>query len=311
VCDVCRSLTHIYTACSGECLERHLKAEHEEAAKLDLMARVVQHQTAMNLTAADKWDRYAGHRQRVMDLIPRVPDGLACVFGAGSCSDIDLVELSACFKEIHLVDLDGEALERSRARQTQSVRDRIVPHGDLDLSGFLNQIDDWGESFPSNHVLGPLAVDAARKIIQGLGTSFHVTVSSSVLSQLVLPYQRSLVGSLAEWVSLDAALTGVHLTTLAGATHSGGRCCIVFDVLSASEAPGMLDLKNADSMDLQALVMREVDPDRMRPNPWNLVRQLGAPGLGSLFSSPRLTSPWLWDIETDHQLVYGLAFDRS
>jgi hypothetical protein len=185
-----------------------------------------------------------------------------------------------------------------------------VPHAGIDLSGFLTELESWGETFPSNEELGPRAVERARGIIGALGRTFDVTLSSCVLSQLIFPYQRSLVASSREWISLEAALTGVHLTTLAGATESGGQCRIVFDVLSASDAPGLLDLKDSDASDLQAFVMREVDPQRMRPDPWNLVRQLSAPGLGSLFSSPRLTSPWLWDIQTDHQLVYGLAFER-
>jgi hypothetical protein len=38
--------------------------------------------------------------------------------------------------------------------------------------------------------------------------------------------------------------------------------------------------------------------------------QLGAPGLSKLVASPRLSSPWLWDLGETRQLVYALEFDR-
>ena len=310
VCDVCRSPTFLYTACSRACLERHLAEAHADVAGSDVATRALNQQTMMNRQAPDTWDRYAAHRERVMELLPYETDGTLVVFGAGNCSDIDLERLTATFGAVHLVDLDPEALERARERQSENARDRIVTHGNIDLSGFLARIDDWGERLPPPAELGPLAVQASKGILQRLGERFDVSLSSCVLSQLVHPFRRSLVLSGAEWVQLEAAFTGLHLTTLAGATRSGGHGLVVFDVLSSAEAPELETVQNADSNDLQMFVMREIDRDRLRPDPWNLARQLAARGPMNLFASPRLTPPWLWDIRTGLQLVYALAFDR-
>ena len=54
-------------------------------------------------------------------------EGAHLDFGAGNCADIDLEQLGAAFQSIHLVDIDGDALERARARQPQPVRDIVGP----------------------------------------------------------------------------------------------------------------------------------------------------------------------------------------
>lgn len=232
------------------------------------------------------------------------------MFGAGSCSDIDLEELARSFRSVHLVDLDDEAIERARERQPEATRAAIVTHGNVDLSGFLSRIETWGERFPTPEELGPMAVEAAVGILQQLGGNFDATLSSCVLSQLVHPYQRCLALSGAEWISLEATLTGLHLTTLAGATRSKGSGLIVFDVASSDDIPKLSQARDSDPMDLQTLLMQEVDPSTLRPDPWNLIQQLGATNLANLFSAPRLTLPWLWDIGVSLQLVYGLLFER-
>ena len=262
----------------------------------------------MNRQPADTWDRFAPHRARVMDLVPR-PEGKGtlAVFGAGSCSDIDLEELARTFQSVHLVDMDAEALERARERQPEATRARIVTHGDIDLSGFLSHIETWGERFPTPQELAPTTVRGAIAILQRLGENFDVTLSTCVLSQFIHPYQRCLALSGAEWISLETTLVGLHLTTLAGATRSHGRGLIVFDVASSDDIPKLCEARDADPEDLQTLVMQQVDPSALRPDPWNLVRQVGA---ANLFANPRLTLPWLWDIGVSLQLVYGLAFER-
>jgi hypothetical protein len=306
VCDVCRSATHVYTACSRACLERHL-ASHPQSAGSSALDRIKRAQQEMNRHAPDTWDIYGAHRARVMSLIPRAASATLGVFGAGNCSDIELEQLAVQYRAVHLIDLDAEALERARERQSPAARARIVTHGGIDLSGFLDRFETW-EGLPNPEQLGPLAVTCAKQILKQLAQTFDVTVSTCVLSQLVQPYRQCVILSGTEWVSLDAALTGLHLTTLAGATRSGGHGLIIFDVLSSDRVPRLDEFREADPDTLQGFVMGELERDNLRPDPWNLTRQLGSTGL---FAAPRLTPPWLWDIKTARQLVYGLLFDRT
>ena len=129
VCDVCHSPRHAFVACSGKCLERHLRAVHGEAP-LDAEVRARASQSSMSLKSPGTWDAYAHHRRMVMSHVPR-RGGAICIFGAGNCADIDLEQLGAAFQSIHLVDIDGDALERARARQPAAgARHHRPPRGD-------------------------------------------------------------------------------------------------------------------------------------------------------------------------------------
>jgi hypothetical protein len=79
-------------------------------------AGIIDLHRGLNRDTADSWHRYSEHRARVTAL---APGGDSCaVLGAGNCNDLDLDALTGRYREIHLIDLDAEALERARARQT-------------------------------------------------------------------------------------------------------------------------------------------------------------------------------------------------
>ena len=66
-----------------------------------------------NLSTRDCWDGYAHHRSVVTELLVRASSSdksSLCVLGAGNCNDLDLQQLQHNFSEIHLVDLDDEAI---------------------------------------------------------------------------------------------------------------------------------------------------------------------------------------------------------
>ena len=265
----------------------------------------------MNRRAPDASDWYSSHRRHVMD---QLHDGTGdlCVLGAGNCADIDLEYLGKRFNQIHLVDLDGLAIERSRDRQPRALRERIFLHGELDLSGMLEHLDDWSEQFPSDAELGRAALASAHTIVQSFGRQFDVTLSACVLSQLVLPFQETWVMTEDEWGKLVACTTGVHLTTLFGATREGGRGFMAFDVASSDDLPGLLDYRERSREELQAFVEQQVAAENvaLNPSPAELLAEMTGSGAGSSLASASMTLPWLWDIKSAHQLVYGFAFHR-
>lgn len=233
-----------------------------------------------------------------------------CVFGAGNCNDLALERLASLFSEIHLVDLDGEALQRSRERQGAAVRAKMVLHPDVDCSGMLQHLDDWGERFPERRELAQSAVAAAQGIVRGVDRGFSVVVSACVLSQLAVPFQRAWVTSRVNWADLLSTISAVHLATLTGCTRPGGHGVIVFDTSSSKDTPALSELRGRDTEELEEFVeeARASAGLNLRPDPKDLVRQLLSPGLRSLVADPDLTSPWLWDLGQDTQLVYSLTF---
>jgi hypothetical protein len=297
-------------ACSGECLARHLHAQHPEQAGLAAEARARAFGASVNGRFPDNWQRYAPHRHRLMQLVEEAgTGGKLAVFGAGNASDLELSWLVERFDEVHLIDFDEQALARARARHALKFPKRLVLHGGVDLSGMLGQLDAWGEALPEPAVLGAAAVAAAGKLTQELG-GFDVTLSTCVLSQLGLPFRRAWVASRTAWGHLSSAILGVHLATLVGTTRRAG--ILVCDVHTTQRAPELDEFRERTAAELQAFVAERVERGALglNPDPRSLMAWFEAPGLRGLVASPRVVEPWLWDLGEVRQLVYGLTFRR-
>jgi hypothetical protein len=322
VCDLCAGAGAMVVACSLTCLDRHLANEHggDEGARASSEARARQYLGGVNRRLAGSWQRYQDHRGQVMALVltaetvpaAAVSAGDIAIFGAGNGSDLDVPRLADTFREIHLVDLDGEALERARQDLPAAVRERVILHEPVDLSGFMSHLDEWGESFPDDATLGRVAFDSSRAIVAGLGRGFDVVLSTGVLSQLIVPFHRAWITSKLNWQRMDAAITALHLATLVGSTRSGGRGVLAFDVLSSKDAPALSALASRGTTELGAAVDMEVAAGSitLQPHPTTLLKQLQFPGMASMVREPRLTAPWLWNLGDAVQLVYGLLFRR-
>ena len=190
--------------------------------------------------------------------------GKLAVFGAGNASDLELGWLVERFDEVHLIDLDGQALERARARHALKFPERLVLRGGIDLSGFLSELDAWGETFPEPAELGAAAVAAAGALVHELGT-FDVTLSTCVLSQLGLPFRRAWVTSRTGWAHLSSAIMGVHLATLAGATRRAG--ILVCDVPTTQRAPGLDQFRERLPAELERFRQRAAARRRLHVEP--------------------------------------------
>ncbi len=255
--------------------------------------------------------RYAPHRRHVMSLARELPGGGSlCVLGAGNCNDIELEELAREQREVHLVDLDGEALERSRDRQSLHVREKLRLHPAVDLSGLMRHLDDWGDRFPQRSELGKGAVLAAQGILRQLGQRFSAVMSTCVLSQLAAPFRHAWVTSRANWGDLLGALQAVHLATLAGSVAPGGRGLLVFDTSSSKDTPALSEQTQLSARELAAFADAEHARGTLafEPAPDALVRQLRSPGLAAFVSEPRIGLPWIWDLGDAQQLVYSVSF---
>src|SRR4051812_14797742 len=86
------------------------------------------------------WQDFASHRTRQTELALQAGGGRLAVLGAGNCNDLDLPALAERFREIHLVDLDREALERALGRQPPEVQQALVLHAPVDVTGALEKL---------------------------------------------------------------------------------------------------------------------------------------------------------------------------
>ncbi len=297
-CDVCYADGRVFLACSRACLDTH---QLTHGALTSALQRAKMLLAQMNARHPDSSAAFALHRERLMALVANafadaragahdanphdayatVPELRLLVLGVGNASDLDLPVLTEQFREVHFADLDGAALERAKVRQPETVQARLVLHPDLDLSGLLRHLDDWGDAFPEPQVLGATAIAAARALVAELGT-FDVTLSTCVMSQLGLPFRRSWVAPASTWANLSAALSAVHVATLAGCTARRG--ILAFDV--------------------------QAQDGVLTPEPQAVLAQLRSPGLATLVANARLTDPWHWNLGDVEQRVYAIEFGR-
>ncbi|HKO53902.1 MAG TPA: hypothetical protein VJV79_39615 [Polyangiaceae bacterium] len=309
LCDECEAVGGGFRACSLACLARHREGSHGDPR--DSLSRAHARISRDNCRFSSNHEAYASHRARLMTLVLELPQGAElCIFGAGDANELELERLAGSFREIHLVDLDGEALARARDRQASAVRQKIVLHERVDASGVLEHLDAWGDRFPERAELARVAVEAAQSIVHGLGLTFPALVSSCLLSQLALPFQQAWLTSRANWADLLSTISAIHLATLAGATRSGGRCLLAFDAASSRETPALTEQRGRALDELAEFVVetRAAGGLHLRPDPSVLLAQLSSPGMKSLVDEPRLEQPWLWQFGEDTELVYGLTF---
>src|SRR5689334_3664368 len=116
-----------------------------------LCADIADAQARMNRSTRGQWAMYAGHRQNLERIIlASHPGGRICVLGAGNCNDLDLNWLTKIFRQVHLVDLDGGALEAGVRRQKLERSAKLFLHAPIDLTGISEIVSRWHQTPPSD-----------------------------------------------------------------------------------------------------------------------------------------------------------------
>src|SRR5262249_5434523 len=117
------------------------------------IARAVADQIAANATARAHAAAFAGHRARLtQEILARAPangQGRLCLLGAGNANDVALEALAGAFREIHLVDVDSDAIEVARERVSEGGRVRVLTHAPVDVSGVLDRLEGWAATPPA------------------------------------------------------------------------------------------------------------------------------------------------------------------
>jgi hypothetical protein len=281
-CQLCKPSVQIFVACSEACLERHRQSAHAGQAVPD--ARMLM--AAANQKRAKAWHLYGEHRRRVTALLRSLQRerGL-CVLGAGNCDDLELAELARAFGTAHLVDLDAAALAGGIGRLPEAVRERVVPHGDLDLAFYADALD-WEREVPALATLLPRASRTADALVRAIGAgSFDVVLSSCVLTQLWVPLKRTLVLSSAEWQRIFVLMSLTHLLTMAKLVRPGGSAALVTEVTAGA----------AQEPNLGMLLM--------------LLRE--HPELSQLVGDLRLIEPWIWTLDGAKASAHAVVFRRT
>jgi hypothetical protein len=267
-----------------------------------------------NRRSAGNWDSFTSHRQRVTALAleaaaaTKVPARLA-VLGAGNCNDLDLGALAANFGEIHLVDLDGEALQGARARQRVGA---LTLHAPVDLSGALDRVRAWRHRPATPVELAQLPAASARNVLEAVPPGFDVVLSTCLLSQLMHSCYVALGPRHPQLHLLACALAVAHLRSAVSLLSPGGTAIIVTDTIS-SETFALDELWN-DQPPSTLLAKLDREDRLLTGTAPSFVRKilLEDAVIAPLVGTPRLVEPWLWRFSDELSfLAYALTVKRN
>jgi hypothetical protein len=147
------------------------------------------------------------------------------LLGAGNVNDVDLNEALGVFREIELVDIDGEAVERGVTRQGLRSDRRIVVRGGTDFrSGALER------------------------------RSFDVVASCCALSQLIDGAVRTIGPQHPDVVEHLLRRRDDHLADLEAGVRPGGSAVLVTDFVSSDTAPALLRRSDLSNEEVASLV---------------------------------------------------------
>jgi hypothetical protein len=260
-----------------------------------------------NQATAARWDSFAEHRVRLTALALEPPGQTLAVLGAGNCNDLDLPALAARFREIHLIDLDEEAVRGARDRQPESVQGKLVVHAPVDLSGAFDRLAAFKNKPATPAELAQLPAASVQKILRSVPGPFDVVLSACLLSQLMHSCYVALGLQHPQLHIIATALAVAHLRSLGALIAPGGTGLVVTDTIS-SETYALEELWG-DRPPLQLLEEIDRGGRTLTGTAPSFLRKILRDD--AQLAPPRLVEPWLWRFTEEMTfLVYALSLQR-
>ena len=243
----------------------------------------------VNRSTRKNWDFFSRHRNRVMDLLGAESrrQGKVAILGAGNCNDLDLRQLAAECGEIHLFDLDREAMEQALLRQGIPEGSNIRLRDDLDLSG-----------------LGGPDADTAKVPAK----DFELVVSTCVVSQLLETVSRlHPPGSRRDRTMLR--VRDAHVRLLTDLIAPGGTGVVVTDMAEAVADPGAAEPRESAS----SRESEQMGRFFLGLGPKGLEDALRAvPHVAESLRGVKQVEPWTWQLDAIRRyLVHAVRFTKS
>jgi hypothetical protein len=271
-----------------------------------------------NRATAPRWEGFAEHRARLTLLALEAAGpandagGTLAVLGAGNCNDLDLVALAARFREIHLIDLDEEAVRAAQARQPPEVARKLVLHAPVDLSGAFDRLAAFKARPATLAEQAHLPAASVAKILAAVPGPFDVVLSACMLSQLMHSCYVALGLKHPQLHLMAAALGLAHVRALVALTAPGGTGLLVTDTIS-SETYALEELWGdrpplalLEEIDRANRTLTGTAPSYLR----RLLRDDA--DIAARIRPASLVEPWLWRFTEEMTfLVYALSFRRS
>lgn len=261
-------------------------------------------QIRRNAARRESWSDYAHHRAETTARLvaaARANSDRLCVLGAGNCDDLDLSSLVGAYREVHLVDIDADALERGAARLSAAQRGAVHLHGGIDLTGCWQLL--------GNRQRGELLTDAeVDQVVTCFESSpplsgpFDVVASACVISQLIEGAVLALGPAHPRLLDVVLPLRASHLRHMTQLLPPGGRGVLITDFVSSATLPALGQPAEPNWREL-------LDEITARGNffhglnPPNLLAALAGMAI-----NPRITGFWRWKQAVRTYAVVAIEF---
>lgn len=232
-----------------------------------------------------------------------------CVLGAGNCNDLDLPWLKQVFADVHLVDIDVDAVNGAVRRQGV---EGVVTHAPVDLTAVADVLSTWRKApLPGDEEIARLVRTSEEAALPDLGRRFDVVLSPCVLTQILNPLRQTITRNHPRFDEALRAMRGRHLRLMSSLLTDGGRGVLLIDLVS-SEAYD--ELARVPEGQLPAFMDKFVDRGKAFAglDPRSIRRAFHADSsLSTLADGLRMGRPWLWHLSLRRTfLVYAVEFTR-
>jgi hypothetical protein len=272
-------------------------------------------QARRNAATQDRWDSFAGHREQIAARLLReaaTPPAKLCVLGAGNSNDLDLAALCQAFAEVHLVDIDAEALARGVGRQAGADARAVRLHGGVDLTACCELLAARkpGERLSDGEIDAALQ-RASTVAPPELGGPFDVAASTCLVSQLIEGAVLALGPQHPRLLELILAVRTAHLRLLADLLAPGGKGVLIADFVSSETLPELLAAAEPDWPEmLQRIVASRNFFHGL--NPFVLLSLFRSdPLLSRTTTAADITGFWRWNQRPKTFAVCAIEFRRA
>lgn len=269
---------------------------------------LVSEQIRRNAARRESWSDYAHHRAETTARLvaaARADSDRLCVLGAGNCDDLDLTALVNAYREVHLVDIDANALERGAARLSAAQRGVVHLHGGIDLTGCWQLLGnrERGESLTDSeidHVVKCFASSAPP-----FTGPFDVVASTCVVSQLIEGALLVLGQSHPRLLEAVLSVRASHLRLMTQLLPPGGRGVLITDFVSSATLPALQE----PAEPIWPSLLDEVTARGNFFHGLNPPNLLAA--LAGMAVNPRITGFWRWKQAVRSYAVVAIEFDKA
>ncbi len=265
-------------------------------------------QAGFNALSRGQWANFAGHRRVVAEVLGN-GKGRLCVLGVGNGNDLDLKAILKKYREVHLVDLDAEALANGVARQGFAGQSGLVLHGGLDLTGMVPAFARWTpETEITSVILDSLIQVPEALVCPALPGPFDVVASTCLLSQLIGNAFHAVGDRHPRFLEVVRAIRAGHLRLLTALSAPGGSAVLITDVVSSET---VADLGSIPESDLKAR-LRDVGRTRnhfygVNPDELMIMHERD-PVLKERVAGREAIGPWRWNLHDRVYLVFALRY---